>query len=183
MSSNFRFTAGRLSLWLTATVGNRGSQPFERLLTPDDLSQWCVQAKLVDVPPSVSMGDLETTRMLREAIYRLMLARIQHVAIEAGDREMVNYWAAQMPLAPQLNADGQECVWIADQPLKASLAMIARDAITLITGPEADRLKICAQPVCAMLFLDTSHSGQRRWCSMNVCGNRAKKLNYRKGHS
>lgn len=181
MAKTFHFTSGRLCLWFVATVGNRGSQPFERLETSEDLNRWFVQAELLHQPLSISESELETARLLREAIYRVALARIHCNAPEQRDCDLVNEWAARPPLFPQLNADGHTCFWDAQQFFTAALAMIARDAVTLFASPEAERLKICAQPPCAMLFLDISRSGQRRWCSMNVCGNRAKKMNYRKG--
>lgn len=36
------------------------------------------------------------------------------------------------------------------------------------------RIRRCANPRCVLLFLDVSKSGQRRWCDMATCGNRAK---------
>jgi predicted RNA-binding Zn ribbon-like protein len=180
MSSSFLFTSGRLCLWLVATVGNRGSQPYERLRTCDDLSRWCVEAKLLETLPDVTENDLNSARMLREAIYQVALALREKNIPEARELETINSWAAQPSLVPQLGRDGRTCSWIAQNPIEAALAMIARDAVTLLGSSDVDRLKLCAQPICAMLFLDTSRSGQRRWCSMNVCGNREKKANYRR---
>jgi len=37
------------------------------------------------------------------------------------------------------------------------------------------RVRDCANPHCGVLFLDSSRPGTRRWCSMDTCGNRAKK--------
>jgi predicted RNA-binding Zn ribbon-like protein len=37
-----------------------------------------------------------------------------------------------------------------------------------------NRIRTCDHPQCVLWFLDTSKSGQRRWCSMDTCGNRAK---------
>ena len=54
------------------------------------------------------------------------------------------------------------------------LATIARDAIELFTGPYADRVRECAGDNCALIFVDTSRPGSRRWCSMERCGNRHK---------
>ena len=42
----------------------------------------------------------------------------------------------------------------------------------LLTRP--DRIKRCVHPECVLWYLDTSRSGTRRWCSMSMCGNRAK---------
>ncbi|GAA0262401.1 hypothetical protein GCM10009527_068010 [Actinomadura nitritigenes] len=52
---------------------------------------------------------------------------------------------------------------------------MARDALDLVTSPALGRVRACAGADCGALFLDTSRPGTRRWCSMNTCGNRAKK--------
>jgi predicted RNA-binding Zn ribbon-like protein len=41
------------------------------------------------------------------------------------------------------------------------------------------RVRECAGEDCGALFLDTSRPGTRRWCSMDTCGNRAKKSTFR----
>ncbi|OKK07840.1 hypothetical protein AMK26_01885 [Streptomyces sp. CB03234] len=49
----------------------------------------------------------------------------------------------------------------------------ARDYLHLLrTAP--DRIRACAHEACVLHFFDTSRNGTRRWCSMAVCGNRAK---------
>ncbi|MGI5355211.1 CGNR zinc finger domain-containing protein [Streptomyces sp. CA-252508] len=49
----------------------------------------------------------------------------------------------------------------------------ARDYLDLLrTAP--DRIRACAHEACVLHFFDTSRNGTRRWCSMAVCGNRAK---------
>jgi hypothetical protein len=63
----------------------------------------------------------------------------------------------------------------ADDPVRATLSLVARDALDLVTSPSLARLRNCAGPNCGALFLDTSRPGNRRWCSMGTCGNRAKK--------
>ncbi|MEU3303554.1 CGNR zinc finger domain-containing protein [Streptomyces sp. NPDC006678] len=48
-----------------------------------------------------------------------------------------------------------------------------RDYLELLrTAP--DRIRACAHTACVLRFFDTSRNGTRRWCSMAVCGNRAK---------
>jgi predicted RNA-binding Zn ribbon-like protein len=37
-----------------------------------------------------------------------------------------------------------------------------------------DRIKECEHQECILYFVDTSKSGKRRWCSMELCGNRQK---------
>ncbi|MEU6760251.1 CGNR zinc finger domain-containing protein [Streptomyces sp. NPDC046685] len=49
----------------------------------------------------------------------------------------------------------------------------ARNYLELLeSGP--DRIRKCASATCLLHFHDVSRNGTRRWCSMAVCGNRAK---------
>jgi predicted RNA-binding Zn ribbon-like protein len=58
-------------------------------------------------------------------------------------------------------------------------AGIARDAIRLLGGPQASRIKECQHPDCSLVFLDETQSARRRWCSMERCGNLVKTAGYR----
>ncbi|MFC7305507.1 CGNR zinc finger domain-containing protein [Streptomyces monticola] len=51
--------------------------------------------------------------------------------------------------------------------------LAARDYLTLLTKAP-DRIRACAHEACTLHFFDTSRNGTRRWCSMALCGNRAK---------
>jgi predicted RNA-binding Zn ribbon-like protein len=54
------------------------------------------------------------------------------------------------------------------------LTAIARNAAELIAEGPLAPIRKCANPDCGFLFYDDSRTGKRRWCSMAVCGNRAK---------
>src|SRR4051812_12345608 len=57
----------------------------------------------------------------------------------------------------------------------AILSPIVISAAALMTGIRADRVKQCEdERGCGWLFVDESRTGNRRWCSMGDCGNRAK---------
>lgn len=173
----FRFTPGRLSLNLVATIGERGHRDIERLLSPDDFARWCVEAGLMSKTPDVTPEVLKSVKTLREALYQTTQALCCHHVPNPVDIETINAWAARSPVVPQLSPDGREVLWTADCSIDAALALIARDAIDLFSSSWVERIKACANPECTMLFLDTSRPGQRRWCAMsgNGCGNRAKK--------
>ncbi|WP_242453388.1 CGNR zinc finger domain-containing protein [Mycolicibacterium sp. P9-64] len=64
--------------------------------------------------------------------------------------------------------------WRDPDAVTAALAMLAIEAF--FTLPR-ERLRSC--PRCGWLFLDTSRGGKRRWCSMQVCGNREKVSRHR----
>jgi len=59
---------------------------------------------------------------------------------------------------------------------------IALDALDLLGGPSASRLRRCANTAsCGWLFLDTSKNQRRRWCAMETCGTADKMQRYRQG--
>ena len=171
----FHWSAGRLCLDFVATVGERWRRSFERLSCPEDLARWLVESGMLHEPPLVAEEELQAARSLREAINRL--AR-PGVAAQTGDRPELNRWAAKPPLAPQINDRGA-LVRVSEQPVQAALATIATDAIDLLTGPLAGRVRECDAPDCALLFLDSSRPGRRRWCAGEACGNRSRTKAYR----
>jgi predicted RNA-binding Zn ribbon-like protein len=61
--------------------------------------------------------------------------------------------------------------------LQALGGIAAAWAELAITGGSA-RLKRCPEQSCAWLFWDATKNGSRKWCSMRVCGNRAKTAAY-----
>ena len=63
------------------------------------------------------------------------------------------------------------------------LAFVANEAVTLLGGTDRGRLRKCGNEGCAILFVDLSRSGARRWCSMAACGNRHKVAEFRRRRS
>jgi predicted RNA-binding Zn ribbon-like protein len=55
-------------------------------------------------------------------------------------------------------------------PLEEILGAVARLGVL----GELGRVKICPADDCRWAFYDTSRNGSRQWCSMALCGNRAK---------
>lgn len=168
----FKFRSGRLALDLAATLAGRlKPEPKDLLATPRDLGRWFVAAGLAKSNPHPSEGDLAAARALREALYRLAQACLRGEPYPAKDRALVNRWAAEPPPAPQLGAQG--LTWTGGGT-GALLAAVARDGVELFGGPLAPRVRRCEGETCALLFVDTSRSGRRRWCSMAACGNKEK---------
>jgi predicted RNA-binding Zn ribbon-like protein len=51
-------------------------------------------------------------------------------------------------------------------------APLADAMADLVTNVDRGRIRKC--PACVLHFYDTSKKGTRTWCSMRMCGNRAK---------
>lgn len=61
----------------------------------------------------------------------------------------------------------------------ALLFPIANAMVRLVCEEDFRHVKACEGPRCTLIFLDRTRGHARRWCSMSVCGNRAKQAAHR----
>ena len=161
---------------LPATLRARLSPaPQELLSTPADLARWLVSAGMAAAAPEVSAGDLLTARALREAIY--ILAERKGGAKSKEARQTLNEIAAGSPAVPQLRSDGTAAL---TGSASAFLVTLAHEAVRLFGSDAAELIRQCQSPTCTLYFVDTSRKGDRRWCSMSACGNKAKVAGFRR---
>lgn len=121
----------------------------------------------------VTRKEIAIRRVLRDALWRLTRAAIRGDRFEPLDVSVVNRAASRPALAPQMDPDGS-AAWLLPVTGTAVLSAVARDALDVLTGTTAGRLRECEADDCRLAFLDTSRPGSRRWCSMERCGNRHK---------
>lgn len=62
---------------------------------------------------------------------------------------------------------------------EALLFPIAAALARFVCSEDFACVKACEGPACTLLFADRTRSRARRWCSMAVCGNRAKQAAHR----
>ncbi|MEV7023974.1 CGNR zinc finger domain-containing protein [Kitasatospora sp. NPDC093558] len=173
--TSFHFDPGALCLELLPTGGPGAYARWEVLHGPADLAAWLPGSRLRLPADAVRITDTQLTaaRTLRDALWRLAAARAHGKAGAAADYAVLNRAAEHPPLVPRIAPDGT-----AAAPLPADgdqlASTVARDAIALLTGPYADRIRECGAHNCYLIFVDTSRPGRRRWCSMERCGNRNK---------
>ena len=161
----FRLIGGRYCLDLIATLGKRHADAVERVPDEDTLMAWFVAAGVLpDAARSspVEAGQLAAVVDLRETINRLVRATMAGAALDPADVVTLNEAARGPDLAPQLGMRGDsELSWHGHHPVDAAVATIARDAVTLLSGPRTERIKECARPECSLLFFDESQPGRR----------------------
>ena len=172
----FRFRCGCNAIDLPATLQARlSSAPRELLATPADLARWLVSADLATSAPEVTTDNLATAKALREAIY-VLAGRRGRDQVKAA-RETLNRIAAGSAATPQLQADGS--LRLAGSAA-ALLVTVAQEAVHLFGSDAAKLIRQCQSPTCTLYFVDTSRRGDRRWCSMLACGNKAKVKEFRR---
>jgi predicted RNA-binding Zn ribbon-like protein len=181
--AGFPFRSGRICLDLVATVAKRRLGDRELLPGPAQLSTWCRVAGLPVPRDEITPERLERTWALREAVYALARARVDATAHPSADIDLVNATAGlAAPPTPLIGPDGFTPRPPDHAPLDAILALLARDAIDLFTGPYALRIRECTAHDCSLFFVDRSRPGSRRWCTMASCGEKASSATYRKRH-
>jgi predicted RNA-binding Zn ribbon-like protein len=172
----FRFRGGCNAIDLPATLQARLSpSPRELLSTPDDLARWLVSAGMAGSAPKTTAKDLATARALREAIY--VLAGGRSGAKAEAARKTLNQIAAGVAAVPCLQANGTMHL---EGSAGALLVTLARDAVHLFGSDAVDHIRQCQAPTCTLYFKDISRRGDRRWCSMSACGNKAKVDEFRR---
>jgi predicted RNA-binding Zn ribbon-like protein len=171
----FTFVSGNLALDFAGTLQYRDTAPRDLLSSAGLLREWWTAAGLVEPPPEVSEAEFARALAVREAVYRLALAAARDAERSQADIDLLNEAAAAAPVTPLLTRDGVRRTG----PAEAVTASIARDAVGLLGGPDAVRIRECEDPPCTRLFIDTSRAGSRRWCDMSGCGNRAKAAGFR----
>jgi predicted RNA-binding Zn ribbon-like protein len=151
--------------------------PVEELNGPDDLLHWAGKAERL--PPEMLERFAQSAPMfaeairLREAIHRCFAATASGRAVNEPDLAALNDMFAQAPARQRVRVGGWD-VGTPEPTAAALLAPVLWSAADLLVGEQLGRVRQCANPDCGWLFLDSSKSGNRRWCSMSACGNRAK---------
>jgi predicted RNA-binding Zn ribbon-like protein len=165
-----------LALDLVNTLALRHGMVVDYLDRPAALSAWLrLERTRVDWHGPATRADLAAIWALRDAVDSLLRARRARVAPRdaalrklnrslAGARENVRLeWARSGPRKTTTSASA-----VRDRLLRR----LALDALELLTGPDAAKLRACGHPGCRMLFVATNP--RRQWCSTATCGNRAR---------
>ncbi|MFD9680058.1 CGNR zinc finger domain-containing protein [Rhodococcus sp. NPDC059969] len=171
----FRLDNDTLAFRFTATLTNRNGSRFERLTSPQRVELWLRANDLMNTAARATTDDLHDAQDLRESIHRIGTAVCENRQASRADVAIVNT-ASELGSA-HLTLYGGRALWksTGDNPVRDALSIVAADAIAILGGPDRDRVKACQGDGCTGLYVDTSRGNNRRWCSMNICGNKAKK--------
>ena len=175
---------GRLCLDLVHTGDMGYGSAFERLTVPSELRRWLSLCPLRLTMVKTTTGDLEQTKRLRGAVWRVANAILDHAAPAAADVRLINGMACRPGLARELDSDVKSMRW---HPPTVDLALleIVQDAV-LLFGDRVQRARLgrCENPgECRSIFYDHSRPSKRRWCASNHCGDRMCARLYRRRRS
>jgi predicted RNA-binding Zn ribbon-like protein len=191
---SFHLGYGALCLDFANTVSWRGSgTPVDHLPTYAELIRFAEQSKVLSEAdgrqlrreaarrPKAATRALRKAVALREALYRTFAGLAGGRSPRAADLETLNACLPRALARLRIAAGdaGFAWEWEGDpQALDRLIWPVARDAAVFLTSANLSRLRTCGNPRCRWVFHDGTRSGTRRWCSMAVCGNRAKVRRY-----
>lgn len=169
VSSRFNWLAARPALDFV----NTRLDAREFLSRPADLAAWFRESGLAARPPRMTTTDLAAALHLRGTLRTALLARDAPAVARLADAwlsgERLGVCIDPITLQPRL---------LPAEPTPGCLLVpVVLDAVEL-ARERIDRVRECAAERCALVYLDESKNRSRRWCSMEVCGARAKAVAY-----
>jgi predicted RNA-binding Zn ribbon-like protein len=179
--------AGHVALELCNTYAGWGEEEgHDYLASYEALAVWARERALIDeAAASVLLGArrdgreadriLARVRRLRGALYEVLAGEPTESAWALIARE-ARKAASAARLEPR--EDGG-AVWTLPVNAELPLLAAARGVAEFLTAPE--RIGRCPGNHCGWLFVDPR--GRRRWCTMEVCGNRAKARRHAARHA
>jgi predicted RNA-binding Zn ribbon-like protein len=153
---------------------------FDRddLATPAALAAWLAERRLAASRDRVDGALFAEARALRVALRELALANTLGRPPAAHRGAAIDEALGRFPLAvglvdgvPRLRPDGTGA--------RVGLAAIVAVVAEARAAGSWERLKACRQDTCGWVFYDGSRNRSSSWCSMRVCGGRAKASSYR----
>jgi predicted RNA-binding Zn ribbon-like protein len=150
----------------------------DSLRTPDDLAAFAGAHGLLD--QTFGPTDLAQCLAFREALRDACHAHAGADLPETSAHVLANA-LRRAPVILTIDRAGEASVTAADG-LRGTDALVAHLAAGIATAVANDtwpRLKACTACGCRWVYYDHSPAGRGRWCTMKICGSRAKVRNWR----
>ena len=185
----FLFVGDHLLLDFINTRPIMDGEPVELLSDGSALARWLGAAGLVDERESARlmrrwsapefMAGVHELREFRERVRETVLKMEQGENVSPGVLKNLNGLLVNYPdlgqIAP-VEAGFERRRRFAPEIPDHVFAPLADAFADLLTAVPVSRIRKCNS--CVLHFYDTSKKGTRVWCSMNLCGNRAKVAAY-----
>ncbi|HYZ81058.1 MAG TPA: CGNR zinc finger domain-containing protein [Solirubrobacteraceae bacterium] len=154
-------------------------QGAEQLTGPDELAQWLVQRGLAATGLTATAADLERAIGVREALRAVLLAHNGEAPAPQSAVAVLDQAALRSGL--RLRFDDREAGALQPQAdgVDGALGQLLAIVHEAAADGTWDRLKACRDQTCQWAFYDHTKNRSGAWCTMEVCGNRAKARAYR----
>ena len=151
---------------------------IDHLPTPAALRDWLSERGLLAEGEPVSEADLRLSVEVREALRSLLMAN-NGAEPDPDAIETLNSAARVGPVLVRFGGDGDGELAPAGSGVPAALGTLLGIVYRSMSDGSFQRLKACPAHDCLWAFYDYSKNRSKQWCTMEVCGNRAKARSYR----
>jgi predicted RNA-binding Zn ribbon-like protein len=160
-------------------VNTREYDPdLESIPTAEALAGWLSEHGLLAPGIELDDDDLRRAHELRDAL-RSLLRSNNGSPLDPAALATVNATFGGAPLAVRFDDAGRPELSVEAAGLDAAVARLGAIVYEAKVDGTWERLKVCAADGCRWAFYDRSRNRSGTWCSMEVCGNRAKVRSYR----
>lgn len=151
--------------------------PNQSLASPSTSAGWLRAQGFEAGPGPLSEADHQRIRQLRDALHALTFANNGGPQVGTAV-EALNRIASDIRLGMSFAPDGASAV----EPRGTGAGRFIETVLLAVHEAQRDgtwpRLKACPADRCEHVFYDASRNRTATWCSMAICGNRAKVRNY-----
>ena len=150
---------------------------IDEIADPESLREW-LAANELSAGPQLGAADVERAAAMRESLRALAFAN-NGEPLEPRAVPTLNSLAAGARLQVRFDDRGRTVLEPAGEGAEAALAEVLAIVFRSMAEGSWARLKACRDANCQWAFYDRSKNRSATWCSMEVCGNRAKARAYR----
>ena len=126
-------------------------------------------------------ADATEARALREALRELMRANNGDPVDRASAASRLDAAGRRAGLAVRFGSGSMRLV-PRERGVRGALGIVLGAAGEAMADGSWGHAKACRSETCRWAFVDRSRNQSRQWCSMSVCGNRAKARAFRERH-
>lgn len=149
----------------------------DELGSPEQLQSWLSAHGLMG-DGAADEADLSRAVELREALRAMALTNNGETVDEAAV-EAFNRVSGDLYLVVRFSGNGKTRLEPNGSGVNAALGHIVAAVYSAVVEGIWQRLKACRNDTCQWAFYDHSKNRSGTWCTMSVCGSRAKTRTYR----
>ena len=148
----------------------------EELFTdPSILGRWMNRRGLIGKEERITdQRDLAIALEFREALRQVLVCHHDQCEPPRSSLDVLEEAGRQAQLTVAFEADGKSVLAPRAAGIDGGLGRLLADAHAAELSGEWGKLKVCSNDGCRWAFYDESRNQSRRWCRMEICGNRAK---------
>jgi predicted RNA-binding Zn ribbon-like protein len=187
----FLFLGSEPALDLLNTTPVLAQGPVDLLEDFTDLTDWMSAVGLLEESKAKALrrrwhGTSEAgaavaeAKQLREALREVLAAKLSGTKMPGGAMGILNdalgadKTTSQIEWNEKAESFTRTLHHDTDGTPAHAVALLADAAARLLTEKDLTLVRRCENPACVLHFYDTSKNHRRRWCSMDICGNRMK---------